>query len=1332
VAGGQLAVRNAPQRLSATFKAGAVDVQAGAKERGLSLTPLALGRGGAMQPLSGLVSASASRNQLTFGGGGVREWFANGPWGLEQGFTVAHRPAGDGSLVLSQRYSGATTANIKASGSTVNFELAGQSLSYAGLIATDAHGQTLPSRFELAGGALKISVNDRGAAYPITIDPTFQQDAELSSNIGQLVFGASVAISGSTIVVGAPAVLDSHGAVYVYSMPSAGDWADATQTAVLTASDGTVADDLGVSVAIDGSTIVAGAVGRHSAQGAVYEWTKPSSGGWADATQGAELTASDPSNNAQLGSSVAVSGSTIVASAIGKNSNEGAVYEFTMPSAGGWADATQTAELTASDGGAGDVIGASVAVSGSTIVAGAPDYYNGGPGVVYEFTMPSAGGWADATQTAELTASDGNDQDELGQSVAVSGSTIVAGAPSHNTGVGAAYEFTMPSAGGWADATQTAELTASDATDGDELGQSVAVDVSTIVVGAPGHNGTGAAYEFTMPLAGGWVDATQTAELTATDASQNFGDSVAVSGPAIVAGAVSDGQENPVYEFTMPSSGGWANSTQTAELSSSPGPLQLGYSVAVSGTRIVVGAPRLFDGRGIVYAYSRPSGGWVDATESTILVASDGAAGDQLGSSVAIDGSTIVAGAPGHDGGQGAVYEFSPFSNPASQTAELTALGGSPNDQLGSSVAVSGSTIIAGAPGAGGAGAAYEFTIPQGGYGSGATPTQTATLSASDGATSDEFGHSVAIDGSTIVVGAPAHDHSNGAAYEFTIPSGGYTAGASVTQTAELTGTGLPSAQLGASVGVSGSTIAAGAPTDGAAGAVYEFTIPPGGYGQNATPSQTAVLTESNPGGGDLFGSSVAVSGNSIVAGAPGHNSGGGGVYDFVIPSGGYSPGASATETAQLTTSDGAASDNFGNGVAVAGSTVVGGAPLHDAGAGAAYVYNLLSAGPPSVDFGSQALDTFGSPQTVTITNDEALPLVNPTIATTGDDPDDFNVSSTTCHGTVAVGATCFAHVRFGPTDTGTRTSELVAYDPNNGPSRLAVGLTGVGVPATGGTTGPTGATGATGATGSTGDTGVTGITGDTGLTGETGPTGDTGATGETGVTGATGETGVTGATGATGGTGPAGDTGATGDTGVSGDTGATGDSGATGSTGAAGATGPTGASGQTGSTGVTGHTGPTGSTGPTGKTGQSGSHARPRVIALQVNGKPLQRLRISFTINEPGRAIAAIYRTFPGRLGPSGCVPAKGPVAAKDRCTRLRTLESMTHHALKSGLQRFSFNGVVNGHRLAPGQYAVRAFLVDLANRTAGSGDVFFQITSSKTRAHGRRRYWLRGVRHH
>ncbi|MCP4373769.1 MAG: hypothetical protein GY797_37560, partial [Deltaproteobacteria bacterium] len=145
--------------------------------------------------------------------------------------------------------------------------------------------------------------------------------------------------------------------------------------------------------------------------------------------------------------SVAVSGDTVVAGALGDDDNgndSGSAYVFVKPGSG-WADMTQTAKLTAADGAVDDRLGSSVAVSGDTVVAGADwdDDNGGGSGSAYVFAKPGSG-WADMTQTAKLTASDGATYDYFGRSVAVSGDTVVVGAyrdDDNGTDAGSAYVF---------------------------------------------------------------------------------------------------------------------------------------------------------------------------------------------------------------------------------------------------------------------------------------------------------------------------------------------------------------------------------------------------------------------------------------------------------------------------------------------------------------------------------------------------------------------------------------------------------------------------------------------------------------------------------------------------------------------------------------------------------------------------------------------------------------------------------------------------------------------------------------------------------------------------
>ena len=562
-----LVARNPAQRFSARFGRSGVAVTAGSARFAIALK--AFGRPSSLR-LIAAGSPVASADRVSYARGAVREWWANGPLGLEQGFDIARRPVGSGALTLSLAVSG----RVGLDHGTV---LLPGGLRYAGLQAIDARGHSLRAWLQLRDGRVLVRVNDRGARYPVRIDPLVEQ-AQLtpsdgvgcSGNCGD-EFGYSVATSGNTVVVGSPfheANSQVHaGAVYVFQMPAAG-WASATQTAELTDSALGGHVELGYSVAIssDGETIVAGAPAGSevpgngvNTQGTVDVFT--ATGGWAStSTPAARLTvAGSPTTESPLGGelgwSVAISGNTIVAGAPydATSPSFGEAYVFTMPP-GGWVSGTQTAELSASDPSnpnGDEYFGWSVGVSGATIVVGA--WHQAAPGGVnasgeaYVFTMPP-GGWANATQTAKLTASHPGGSDEFGWSVAASGNTVVVGAPNHEVASkpsqGAAYVFVMPTAGPWVNATQTAELSASDGQAGDALGWSVAISGNTIVAGArarqvEAHVSQGAVYAWTQP-SGGWVTTgADTAELTAGDGStdDSLGESVAVSGTTIASGA---------------------------------------------------------------------------------------------------------------------------------------------------------------------------------------------------------------------------------------------------------------------------------------------------------------------------------------------------------------------------------------------------------------------------------------------------------------------------------------------------------------------------------------------------------------------------------------------------------------------------------------------------------------------------------------------------------------------------------------------------------------------------------------------------------------------------
>jgi hypothetical protein len=394
----------------------------------------------------------------------------------------------------------------------------------------------------------------------------------------------------------------------------------AAQRATLTASDGTAADYFGYSIALSGGTALVGAshklIGENEGQGAAYVFVR-SHGVWSQ--QGGALTAGDGAANDYFGMSVALSGDTALVGASGANEARGAAYVF-VRSHGVWS--RQGGTLTASDGAADDWFGRSVALSGDTALIAAPQRRIGedeAPGGAYVFVR-SHGVWTQ--QGGALTVSEVADYEYFGYSVALSGDTALIGAPQKKVGAnyvqGAAYVF-VRSHGVWS--RQGGALTASDGAAGDAFGYSVALSGGTALVGAPtgqyaAEAGKGAAYVFVRSR-GVW--------------SRQGGALTAVNG---VAGE------------------------------------SFGRAVALFGDTALVGAPRKNRSQGAAYMFVRSQGAW--SQQGDALTASDGAAVDWFGQTVALSGDATMVGAPfkeiGANTDQGAVYVFAPETKPGLTT----------------------------------------------------------------------------------------------------------------------------------------------------------------------------------------------------------------------------------------------------------------------------------------------------------------------------------------------------------------------------------------------------------------------------------------------------------------------------------------------------------------------------------------------------------------------------------------------------------------------------------------------------------------------------------------
>jgi len=321
---------------------------------------------------------------------------------------------------------------------------------------------------------------------------------------------------------------------------------------------------------------------------------------------------------------------------------------------------------------------------------------------------------------------------------------------------------------------------ATDDAAGDGFGFSVSVSDDQIVIGAPyatvdGNGGEGAAYVFTN-AAGVW---SQTAKLAPDDGAEsyNFGWSVALSGAtAVVSAPVAPVGENALqgkaYVFGE-NAGVW---TQTQALVAADGSAfaTFGSSVALDGTTAVVGSAGVNAYFGAAYVFDGSGASWVQSGE---LVPDDGVMTEFFGLAVAVSGSTALVGAynqrVGNNSGQGSAYVYSASNGNWTQQQKLTASDGAASARFGLSVALDGSTALIGSyfanvDGRSHQGAAYLFTE------SGGTWTEAGKLVASDGAAGDEFGNAVALSGPTALVGAfnAAVDGqaSQGAAYFYTQP----------------------------------------------------------------------------------------------------------------------------------------------------------------------------------------------------------------------------------------------------------------------------------------------------------------------------------------------------------------------------------------------------------------------------------------------------------------------------------------------------------------------------------------------------------------------------------
>ena len=425
VEGGSYRARNPEQQWRTEFDAHGFTTRpdVGDWEWGLELK--SYGFAGQKRVIDREAEVTAQGERVTYARNeALREWFVNDHRGLEHGFTIEQRPDAakreETRLEVDLAVRGDLHPEITADGEALRFVNAEGAtvLTYSGLKVWDAAAKQLPARFDVQPSGVRLLVNEDGARYPITIDPIAQQAYLKASNTDASdLFGFCVAISADTVVVGAfgessnatgvngnqsDNSAPAAGAVYVFVRNGA-TW---TLQAYLKASNSETFDQFGVSVAISGDTAVVGAVGEDSNATGVN---------------------GNQSNNSAI--------------------SAGAAYVFVRNGAT-W---TQQAYLKASNTDAFDGFGVSVAISGERIVVGAPGESSNATGVNGDQTDNSAFQAGAAylfvrngttwSQQAYLKASNTDVGDFFGYSVAISGETVIIGAPVEALEAGAAYVF---------------------------------------------------------------------------------------------------------------------------------------------------------------------------------------------------------------------------------------------------------------------------------------------------------------------------------------------------------------------------------------------------------------------------------------------------------------------------------------------------------------------------------------------------------------------------------------------------------------------------------------------------------------------------------------------------------------------------------------------------------------------------------------------------------------------------------------------------------------------------------------------------------------------------
>jgi hypothetical protein len=667
---------------------------------------------------------------------------------------------------------------------------------------------SMSGEYAIAGGG--------GAAYIYTRNPSTgvwgsEQRIQATDTQQNDYFGTSVSIDGDYAIVGAFYKNTGTGAAYIFKRDTGtGTWAQQTK---LTANDIQAGDRFGVSVSISGDYAIVGAqwedTGGAANAGAAYIYKRTGTT-WSEIKK---LTADNRQQSDEFGYSVSISGNYAIVGALFEDTsgdNAGAAYIYEAPNLIPNLTQDNYNKLTLNS--LTDVQRSRLTLNSNTYTANGPvsKFFVNEPGT-YEVSASGSDAyaivkktvsapitlieadiaWNDYTQmdTTEqkITASDAQASALFGWSVSISGDYAIVGSHYEDTGgtnAGAAYIYKRDaSTGVWG---SEQKIKASDKEQSDQFGYSVSISGDYAIVGAfledTGGANAGAAYIYKRDATTGVWGSEQKIQAGDKQTTDRFGISVSISGDYAIVGAYREDtggtDAGAAYIFKRdPSTGTWTQQ-QKIQASDKQAGDEYGRSVSISGDYAIVGSHYEDTGAtnaGAAYIYKRdPSTGQWGSEQK--IQASDKQQDDTFGYSVSISGDYAIVGALGEDTGGSAagaayIYKRDASTGQWGNEQKIQAGDRQAQDEFGISVSISGDYAIVGAyyedEGGTDAGAAYVFKRD------GTTWSEIKKLTASDAQQNDQFGWSVAIDGTCAIVGVLLEDTGAtdaGAAYIYKAP----------------------------------------------------------------------------------------------------------------------------------------------------------------------------------------------------------------------------------------------------------------------------------------------------------------------------------------------------------------------------------------------------------------------------------------------------------------------------------------------------------------------------------------------------------------------------------